>query len=53
MASSSFFHALDGLRDFLAASRGMLDEAFPIPGTIALARLKDGLDPGASSIILI
>ncbi len=40
-------------RDFLAASRGMLDAAFPIPGTIALARLKDGLDPGASSIILI
>jgi transcriptional regulator with XRE-family HTH domain len=41
------------VREFLAASRGMLDEAFPIPGTTALARLKDGLDPGGSSIILI
>jgi transcriptional regulator with XRE-family HTH domain len=41
------------VREFLAASRGMLAEAFPIPGTVALARLKDGLDPGGSSIILI
>jgi hypothetical protein len=31
----------------------MLDEAFPIPGAIALARLKDGLDPGGSSIIIL
>ena len=41
------------VREFLAASRGMLDAAFPITGTSALARLKDGLDPGGSSIILI
>ena len=40
------------VQEFLAASRGMLNEAFPIPGTAALARLKDGLDPGGSSIIL-
>jgi transcriptional regulator with XRE-family HTH domain len=41
------------VREFLAASRGMLDEAFPILGTTALARLKEGLDPGGGSIILI
>jgi transcriptional regulator with XRE-family HTH domain len=41
------------VREFLAASHEMLDAAFPIPGATALARLKDGLDPGGSSIILI
>ena len=41
------------VREFLAASRGMLDEAFPVPGPTALARLKDGLDPEGGSIILL
>lgn len=41
------------VREFLAASRAMLDVAFPVPGTTALARLKDGLDPGGSAIILL
>lgn len=40
-------------REFLAASRGMLDAAFPLPGATALARLKDGLDPEGGSIILL
>lgn len=40
-------------REFLAASRAMLDAAFPVPGATALARLKDGLDPGGGSIILL
>jgi transcriptional regulator with XRE-family HTH domain len=40
-------------REFLTASRAMLDAAFPIPGATALARLKDGLDPGGGSIILL
>ena len=40
-------------REFLTASRAMLDAAFPVPGATALARLKDGLDPGGGSIILL
>jgi hypothetical protein len=31
----------------------MLSPAFPVPGIAALARLKDGLDPGGGSIILL
>jgi transcriptional regulator with XRE-family HTH domain len=41
------------VREFLAASRAMLSPAFPVAGTTALARLKDGLDPGGGSIILL
>jgi transcriptional regulator with XRE-family HTH domain len=39
------------VREFPAASRAMLNAAFPVPGPTALTRLKDGLDPGGGSII--
>jgi transcriptional regulator with XRE-family HTH domain len=41
------------VREFLAASRPILDPHFPVPGDVALAALRAGRNPGGSSIIVL
>ena len=41
------------VREFLGAGRGLLEPAFPVPGTTALDRLAAGLDPGGSAIVVV
>jgi transcriptional regulator with XRE-family HTH domain len=40
-------------RDFVRANEDVLRDRFPLPGRRALEALRDGLDPGGSSIILL
>lgn len=41
------------VREFLAASRPIPEPHFPVPGEVALARLREGRDPGGSAIIVL
>ena len=40
-------------RDFVRAAGEALTARFPVPGTVALAALRAGADPGAGSVLLL
>ena len=41
------------VREFLAGATAVLAPSFPVPGSLALERLRVGSDPGGSSIIVL
>jgi len=45
--------ATPGIRRFLAAAAPLLGPLFPVPGPVALDRLRRGEDPGGSAVIVL